>query len=174
MNKIEVKSNSDKIYPQFKRLYEESFPLAEQRTEFQQKMAFESERYRLICHEENNVLAGFISYWDFDNFIYIEHFAVNKDLRGRGYGFKIMEEFKSATDKILVLEIDKITDAQSAARLRFYKKCGFFENPHKHSHPGYGYGLGECPMLILSTQRQITSEEYAKFYSDLKNLAMRH
>lgn len=95
-------------------------------------------------------------------------------MRGRGYGFKIMEEFKSATEKILILEIDKITDAQSAARLRFYKKCGFFENSHKHSHPGYGYGLGECPMLILSTQRQITSKEYAKFYSDLKNLAMRH
>ena len=87
MNKIEVKSSSAQIYRQFKRLYEESFPLSEQRTEFQQKMAFESERYRLVCHEENNVLVGFISYWDFDNFIYIEHFAVNKDLRGRGYGF---------------------------------------------------------------------------------------
>lgn len=67
-------------------------------------MAFESERYHLICHEENKMLVGFIS-----------------------YGFMIMEKFKSATDKILILEIDKISDAQSSARLRFYKKCGFFE-----------------------------------------------
>lgn len=42
MNKIEVKSSSAKIYPQFKSLYEESFPLAEQRTEFQQKWHFKA------------------------------------------------------------------------------------------------------------------------------------
>lgn len=108
-------------------------------------MAFQSERYRLICHEENNVLVGFISYWNFDNFIYIEHFAVNKDLRGRGYGFKIMEEFKSATDKILILEIDKITDAQSAARLRFIKNAVSLKIPINIHIRDMGMGLENAP-----------------------------
>lgn len=39
---------------------------------------------------------------------------------------------------MVLLEIDPVVDAVSEARLGFYKKCGFLENPYPHVHPPIG------------------------------------
>ena len=65
----------------------------------------------------------------FGSYRYIEHFAVHQGLRGRGYGSEILNAFLRSTSKIVLLEIDPFVDSVSRARLRFYRKCGFHENP---------------------------------------------
>ena len=67
----------------------------------------------------------------------VEHFAINARLRGKGYGSKLLDYFVRSLDKIVLLEIDPITDNISEARLRFYQRCRFHENPHPHKHPVY-------------------------------------
>ena len=38
---------------------------------------------------DDELPVGFITYWDFDSFYYVEHFATNPALRNGGYGKRI-------------------------------------------------------------------------------------
>ena len=172
MEYINIDSSKHSLYSPFKNLYSISFPIFEQRTEMQQEKAFASTRYHLAGYEENNVFIGFISYWEFDGSVYIEHFAVNRELRGTGYGSAILRDFIRSTEKIVLLEIDPVVDEVSEARLRFYKRCGFHENPYPHTHPPYRDGYHAHPLVILTTQRAITEKEYQTFYKELTDIVM--
>lgn len=172
MKPVKIEHSKHPLYLPFKELYAASFPVFEQRTEQQQERAFHSFNYHLIGYEEEGVFIGFISYWEFEGYHYIEHFAVNADLRGKGYGSKILQSFLHSTEKIVLLEIDPIIDDVSKARLRFYGKCGFYENPYRHVHPAYRTGYEAHPLVVLTTQRQITDQEYQIFNKELAETVM--
>ena len=171
MQKVKIDSTLHQIYPQFLELYKKSFPLCEQRTNAELQKAIANKNFSLFCYTQNGALLGFVSFWDFKNCVYIEHLAVNDTMRNCGIGSKIMQDVLAGSPKIFVLEVDYVVDEISAKRMRFYKRCGFFETPHKHAHPGYGNGP-KCPMAILSTQRPISESEYADFYHNLLTIAM--
>lgn len=97
----------------------------------------------------------------------MEHFAVNTALRGKGYGSNLLHTFIQSTDKIIILEIDPVTDSISEARLRFYKKCGFSENPYPHKHPAY-----RSEYQPHTTKGEISKGEYQKFNLDLNRIVM--
>ncbi len=59
---------------------------------------------------------GFISFWEFKDYLYIEHFAINNEIRGKGYGSTILNKFIKSTPKTILLEIDPIIDDISNAR----------------------------------------------------------
>lgn len=137
MDILEITRKQDPLYPTFEQIYTASFPLFEQRTEEQQEQAFQSPNYHLVAYLKDNLFIGFISYWDFSTYVYIEHFAIHENFRGQGYGGLLLEDFNKRLNKIILLEIDPITDETSSKRLKFYKKCGFFENHYNHFHPPY-------------------------------------
>lgn len=173
MNCININHSKHLSYNQFKELYTISFPIFEQRTEEQQEKAFNHSAYHLSGYEENNAFIGFISYWEFEEYIYIEHFAINQELRGKGYGNKILNDFITIkTPKIVLLEIDPIVDEVSEARLRFYRRCGFYENPYPHIHPPYRNGNKGHSLVVLTTQREITEKEYQTFHTELTEVVM--
>lgn len=161
------------LYPVFKELYGISFPIFEQRTEAQQDKAFSSLQYRLVAYQEEDTFLGFISYWEFDTYIYVEHLAVNQSIRGKGYGSIILNKFIADTRKIVLLEIEPVIDEVSAARLRFYQKCGFHENGYKHIHPPYRAEFKGHSLVILTTERPISEDEYNRFNDDLIQVIMK-
>lgn len=170
---LDIKSTEALYFKLFKSLYDVSFPIFEQRTEVQQNIAFCKENYHLIAYIDENDFVGFISYWDFESYVYIEHFAVNSDIRGKGYGSKILNLFIESVNKIVLLEIDPIVDEVSAARMRFYKRNGFYENIHNHVHPAYREAFDAHHLIVMSTERIISDEEYLRFKSDLCEVVMR-
>lgn len=169
---VKISDNNPPLYKEFRELYQRSFPLFEQRTLLQQQAAFASPHYHLIAYIEDGCFIGFVSYWEFDVYIYIEHFAVSGNCRGKGYGSRILKEFTDKIGKTVILEIDPVTDDISSARLRFYLKCGFHENRYPHIHPPYRDGYKAHPLVILSTQRALSGSEYEAFNSDLKEVVM--
>lgn len=162
----------DSLYNEFIELYGTSFPIFEQRTEAQQRSAFEDERYNLETYIEDDKFIGFISYWEFDSYIYIEHLAINSSLRGEGYGSRLLREFAQRSGKMLLLEIDPIVDEISAKRLRFYEHNGFVANIHTHRHPPYRESFEGHQLIVLTTEREINKAEYEQFSSDLKEVVM--
>lgn len=167
-----INSCNHPLYKSFHDLYVVSFPIFEQRSAAQQADAFQSEQYKLLAFTEGEAFLGFISYWEFDTYCYVEHFAVNAELRGKGYGSTMLREFQQSTGKLILLEIDPITDSVSEARLRFYKKCGFHENPYPHRHPAYRGEYHPHPLIVLTSKRAMSKEEYQMFYKDLKETVM--
>lgn len=172
MDAIEITGREHRLYAPFERLYAGSFPLFEQRTPAQQAQAFASDRYRLIGYESGGRWIGFVSCWELDGSVYIEHLAVAVDARGQGWGGEMLRRFIGSTAKIVLLEIDPVTDEVSAARLRFYHRCGFCENPYPHRHPPYRREYAPHPLVILSSGRPISEPEYRWFRRDLSDIVM--
>lgn len=173
MHRIEIKSPGNDRYEKFQRLYVSSFPIFEQRTESQQNYAFESSQYHLFEYWDGDIFVGFISCWEFGSQIYIEHLAVDTTLRGKGYGSRMLDSFVASSPKTVILEIDPIVDDISRARLRFYERCGFRQNGFRHRHPAYRQGYQHHPLVVLSSGRQITPDEYEDFSRNLKEIVMK-
>lgn len=172
MNKIRIRHVCHPLYDSFKALYSVSFPIFEQRTEAQQEYAFLSANYHLMAYEENTVFIGFIAYWEFGGYVYIEHCAISQKRRGQGYGSRLLSGFIEECPKRVLLEIDPVIDEVSKARLGFYKKCGFHENPFPHVHPPYREGYKAHSLKVLTTGRTITEKEYRTFDRDLNEVVM--
>lgn len=172
MNIIRVTNDKTSLYKDFLALYSISFPVFEQRTAEQQILAFKSSYYHLDIYLEEETLIGFISYWEFRENIYIEHLAINSRFRGNGYGSAMLNEFISKNIKPIILEIDPIVDDISAARLRFYERCGFLRNSHNHSHPPYVRGNKAHSLVVLSTQKELSALDYNEFSTNLSCVVM--
>lgn len=169
-----ITGTQDKYYNTFKDIYSVSFPIYEQRDEKQQAYAFTDTHYHLLATIEDDVLVSFISYWEFDTYVYIEHLAVNPGLRGRNAGSKTLSAFAEHIQKTIILEIDPPVDEISRKRLRFYEKLGYKTNPYKHFHPAYMPQQYEPhELLVLSNPASLDKAEYKQFYKDLKSVVMK-
>ena len=123
---------SDIHHPRFGEvwhLYQNSFPLCEQRTLDHQITAFKADRFHLDVYLDGETLVGFIGYWDFDDYLYIEHYAINSDLRGGGWGSRILEALQKTAGKTIILEIDEVVDEISTGG------CGFINDSALSSIP---------------------------------------
>ena len=73
----------DEIY----RLLQSSFPDDEYRPYDAQKEVFSDPRYHVyILPGENDTIRAMITIWQFDDFAFIEHFAVSPKCRNQGLG----------------------------------------------------------------------------------------
>mgnify|MGYP001028533630 CR=1 FL=1 len=168
-----IKDTEDKWYKSFLEIYTISFPVYEQRNPKQQKEAFSDSRYHLIAKIEEEKFISFIAYWEFENYIYIEHLAVNPELRGQNKGSELLKDFADIMSKTIILEIDPLTDEISRKRLVFYEKLGYKTNPYKHFHPPYDKSYTPHQLVVLSLNRQVDQKEYEQFHSDLSHIVMK-
>ena len=173
MQTVRLTEKNNPWYSPFRDIYDRSFPVHEQRTPLQQVQAFADPRYHLDGWIENDRLIGLMSWWKFDSYLYIEHFAIHPEVRGKKYGSLLLQHMKEAHAERLILEIDPVTDEQSARRLRFYQHAGFSDNPYLHIHPPYREGFSGHRLTVLSSRGQLTEQEYAQFYQDLINIVMK-
>lgn len=162
----------DKYFKQFADIYKVSFPVNEQRNYAQQEKAFADARYYLLTMIEDGKVLSFVAYWDFNTYIYIEHLAVNPELRGKNIGSHMLNRFAEKAGKTILLEIDPVKDEVSEKRLRFYQKLGYKMNPYPHFHPAYNSVYPPHELLVLSYNKGISKEEYDRFYHDLTHVVM--
>ncbi|WP_297635974.1 GNAT family N-acetyltransferase [uncultured Clostridium sp.] len=172
MKFIKIKNKEDKYFKEAMELYKTSFPVFEQRTLDKQIEVLENKEYNfaIICDDEN--LMGILFYWEYDNFRYIEHFAIKKDLRGKSYGSKILKIF-CESEKETILEIDPPIDDISIKRLKFYSKLGFKLGEFNHIHPPYRKEYQGHKLKIMSFNENLSKEEYEEFNRYLKEEVMK-
>ncbi|MCD7915604.1 MAG: GNAT family N-acetyltransferase [Tannerellaceae bacterium] len=162
----------DKWFDKFMDIYKVSFPFFEQRTLAQQETAFKDEKYHLDLYIREDTCLAFIAYWDFPEYIYIEHLAVNPEIRGQQLGSKILSDFGKQASKTILLEIDPLTDEVSKKRWRFYEKLGFHMNTYSHTHPPYQKGCNSHELLVLSLDQPLNPNLFHTFTTDLTQVVM--
>lgn len=116
-------------------------------------------------------LYGLIFYWRTERFSYIEHFAINPNMRGNNLGSRCLQEFVEAHGNV-ILEIDPPKDPISIRRKNFYMRLGFQENNYQHEHPPYREQYKPHELVVMSFPRIITEDEYVEFNEYLKNTIM--
>ena len=143
----------NKHYLFVERLLHEAFPENERRDDNRQRANTDRNPlfYCLLVQTEKEQPIGLLTYWQFDEFIYIEHFAMIDAERGKGYGSEAMKFFLSQAEKPVVLEAEMphSSNDQALRRIRFYKRLGFRVCSAPYKQPPYRCTDGWLPMKIL-------------------------
>lgn len=101
----------------------------------------------------NQNLVGFVTTWSFDEFLYVEHFAIFPEMRGRGIGSDVIKMLKQSTQKPVVLEAELPGTSEDATRrIAFYERCGLV--PHynyRYLQPAYSPGRQPVELLLMTS-----------------------
>lgn len=155
----------------FTRLFaimEYSFPKDERRDFDEQFAEFGKPLFRSLVREDNDNISGFMNYWQLDGFVYLEHFAVAKELRGHGLGSKLMEKLCAVADCPIILEAEPPELSETAAhRIGFYKRLGFFLNNYEYYQPPYHKGEKPVRLMIMSKPAPLSEEQFTKIKNTL-------
>ncbi len=152
-------------------LYNISFPAHELRETASQRDIMSHPEYHFDLIYDGSIWCGDILYWETTDFIYVEHFCVRPELRGKRIGQRALA-LLGERGKVVILEIDPPADDISIRRKGFYERCGYRENPFAHVHPPYHAGNSGHTLVVMSFPRPISAAEYAGFSNYLKSTVM--
>ena len=87
----------------------------------------ESSKYTVyvIPDDESDCIKAFITVWKFEDFAFIEHFAVNPFYRNQGLGSLILHEILNLLQCQICLEVELPKTDFAKRRIGFYERNGF-------------------------------------------------
>lgn len=139
-----------------RRLYLDAFPPAERRP-WESISAGGSTPLLMAIKSDDDALLGLLSFWDFVDFVYIEHLAVDPAQRGAGVGAAALKLLRESCGRPLLLEVEPPADDNptAARRIAFYRRNGFDVLPYPYIQPPYAPGLPPVPLLLMATDTAI-------------------
>ena len=93
-------------------LYEKSFPVAERRKINDHLRACADERFFPLSIWEGQQLIGLMFFWEWDTYRYLEHLAVNPEIRGHGYGSQLLRYLCDSEHTIILKLIHSMTNCR--------------------------------------------------------------
>ena len=148
----------DKVYS----IMEESFPIDERRTYEEQKALLDNELYNIyvLYDSKNDDIKAFIAIWQFDDFAFVEHFAVSSLYRNGGIGAFILQEVKKLLSCMICLEVELPEEEMAKRRIGFYERNGFYYNEYEYMQPAMSKGRKEIPLRIMTSEEKITENRF--------------
>ncbi len=168
MNYLVIKDPTHAALKKIQSLYETAFPERERRDFSQLLTLLEVDNMQLISVEDASIAIGFLIQWEFDKFIYLEHFAIDLSHRGKNYGSKIIQQVIQNTPKFLLLEVEPPGDEIGARRVKFYDKLGLKICPFDYQQPPYRKNETAFPMLIMSYPRELSKVAFEQYTAIIK------
>ena len=126
-------------------IMEESFPRDERRSREAQRKILDVSWYHLYGYRAHGELMAFLAVWEFDTFLFVEHFAVRKSCRNGGLGAVLLTQ---------------PTGELEARRIAFYERNGFVMNPFEYMQPAMGEDRHAIPLRIMSYPKRLVADEF--------------
>lgn len=129
MNILRINSKN-KYFSDVIALYQTAFPPDERRNvaEFERIADTEPRFHINVFTDGDGAFLGFLTSWEWDDFRYGEHFAIDPAKRCGGIGGEALRWFLGADSRPLVIEVEPPTDDMARRRIDFYKRNGL--RPH--------------------------------------------
>ncbi len=143
-------------------ILEKSFPKDERRNYEDQKALMQNDKYMILSERRGEDLVGFLAVWNFPEFVYLEHFAVDENFRNGGIGKEMLNEMIRYFDKLVVLEVEPPETEIAKRRIGFYKRNGFCLNDYDYVQLPYGEDRKPVPLKIMSYPRVISENEFER------------
>ena len=159
MNLKRITADSEEFKEVWK-IYDSSFP-SEMRRELNQQVELLNHNTYGFFAAYDNGLVGLLATWEFDDFIFIEHIAIREELRGKGLGTKLLNDFIAKQNKKIVLETERPGDLEKG-RISFYERAGFKPNAHKYIQPAYSKEKEPVPLILMTYPKEITEDEFVQ------------
>lgn len=136
------------------KLYYNSFPSEERRAwkDIERLLMVENSPYSVEVILRGGEFVGFISWWKFVDFCYVEHFAIETTMRGMGIGASAISKFIEDRVMPVVLEVELPGSGEMARRrISFYSRNGFVAHEDfEYIQPSYGEGLPLVPLMLMT------------------------
>lgn len=144
------------------RIMEASFPEDERRPEGEQRALLSEERYRIYIEKNENTdkICAFIATWEFDDFIFVEHFAVDETERNSGKGTAILKKLTTSTEKQICLEVELPVEIAAKRRIAFYERNGFYLNDYPYVQPPISKGKQTVPLRIMTSRGPVSKVRF--------------
>ncbi len=143
-------------YPAFLKLYTKSFPDNERRDyrdagHLADFIKMKGGKFRAFAAKDGDLFLAFLSYWVFEGYVYIEHFAVDPLLRGKRIGTEMLNHlFKEVSPDVLI-EVELPGTPKTDRRIKFYERNGFRTREEiNYVQPPYSPEKGSLPMLLMT------------------------
>lgn len=141
-------------YPSFLKLYNSEFPIDERRIYEDEKhldnfIKMKGGKFNAFAAKDGDLFLAFLSYWTFEGYTYIEHFAVSPEVRGKNIGRLMLNHlFKEVSPNVLI-EVRKPETPEDERRIEFYEKNNFrIRKEFNYTQPSYG-GKDQQPLPML-------------------------
>ncbi len=152
-----IQSGSHRHLQDLLGLYLESFPNEERRTTSDLLRMLNVQEMYFTAVMVGEVVVGFVVYWKFSQFRYIEHLAIYPEYRRKGFGAAVLQHLQRE-GKPLLLEVEIPQDVLSTQRVDFYSRAGFNALPVYYHQPPYRKGESLVPMLLFSDRTDWDAE----------------
>lgn len=160
---------SDALFSELFEMLEYSFPEDERRDFSDQLEKSKMPEFRTMTLSESGKVLGFLNFWELADFVYLEHFAVDKNLRGKGLGSELIRKLSEiCTGKTIVLEAEPPElNEFSARRIEFYRRLGFHTNPFPYKQPPYHKGGKPVELVIMSRPLPLSESDFNEKISEI-------
>jgi hypothetical protein len=164
----------DSHSPYFKKvwvIYNYSFPPDEKRRLSDQHKIFNNHNYTLYCIKKNDTIMGLIAFWNLKQSTYIEHLAITKKQRNKGWGTAIISLIQKKYPHPLVVEAEHPRTKAAQRRMSFYQRLGFKLNNFKYIQPPYGKDKKSVPLLLVTYPERINKPQFQQFKKEIYRTA---
>lgn len=163
-----IKTSDEEYYNYMEKLLTASFPADEYRdlNELREYTDNRANFYNNIIFY-NKVPVGFVTYWFFGSFYYIEHFAIDPEKRNGGYGQKLLAYLTDKFQAPTVLEVEHPNEEIAVRRINFYKRQGYVLWENDYLQPPYKEGYNSLPMYIMAKGNLNMNEHYEQVKSTI-------
>ena len=141
-------------------LFEEAFP-EQERPPFSSLRHRDAGKFHFLVAENGDDPVGILTYWTFEDLVYIEHFAIAEELRNQGLGKAAFLSFLSQQTEQVVLEVETAHDEEADHRIEFYASMGFYQNPQPYVQPSYHNDGRTVPMILMS-KYELDDDEFSE------------
>ncbi|MBO5858026.1 MAG: GNAT family N-acetyltransferase [Clostridia bacterium] len=152
----------------YKRLVD-AFPYEERRDECDEKKCFLKEQFNFCEITDDGKSVGLIVFWLFERFLFIEHIAINKEIRSKGYGSKTIELIKTRYNLPVVLEAEFPETQMQKKRIKFYENLGFKVNSYEYTQPSY-HNAESVPLMVLSFPQLLNENDFEEFFKTTREI----
>lgn len=147
---VPVERTTDPLLDRVEQTYIDSFPLGERRDFALVRDLMATDVFHVYVLLRDGQYAGFITAWQWDDFAYVEHFAIDESARNGGIGREALTQFLDRLPTPVVLEVEMPTDEMSCRRIGFYQRLGFVLDDHDYRQPPYRPGESWLDMRFMA------------------------
>ena len=158
----------EKFSSVYKRLID-AFPYEERRDERDEKKCFLKSQFNFCEITDDGESVGLIVFWVFSKFLFVEHIAINKEIRSKGYGSKTFELLKSQYKLPIILEAESPETEMQKKRIKFYENLGFKINCYDYTQPSY-HNAESVPLMVLSFPQFLNEKEFEEFFKTTREI----
>ena len=171
MEFIRIRSTEEKYAEELIELYLDAFSEEQRHTrEDFIRLLNSNDEFNCNAVLMNKELIGFFHYWDFEDFLFLEHIAIEPPLRGHKLGEKVINLVRTFAEKPLVIEVEQAENSEyGARRIEFYRRLGFEIVPEKYFQPPYRKGGKFIPLDMMSDDVDFATDNFENIKTTIYN-----